>query len=438
VNGRDPHTAVKSEAVSKISRDAIEAAIARLQWTKDDVRYSLHVNPTGFTSAGIQKVDFLSFLGFERCDRCTFTNFQRCFVKWVPEDFHLDRFLKAFEVAFAHLEKADSALEACGVFLPQPEGWGFYNGRPSLRRDRRPRMLHGDGHTGLKTQDFKHSEDDTFLFSFTFIETSNEKGFVTHYRPKHPPLSSELSSVFAYFDFQQFRDCPQFDFETCFYRAVPFESGGGHVFDSNAGFAHGQFDAHAGRFSTGIQELLASNENVEAFGLSFLPIGKPRDRLAADINQMIIRPEKPAVNAIVTNAIPSNFDVAISVAGADKTYASKLADLVRAAGYSVFYYEFFPEYLWGKNLPNTFDEIFRKRSRYCVIFVSKEYHDRVWTNHELRSAQARAVQEKGKEYILPVRLDDTELEGLLPTIGYVPIDMGIDKIGELLIKKLQP
>ena len=84
----------------------------------------------------------------------------------------------------------------------------------------------------------------------------------------------------------------------------------------------------------------------------------------------------------------------------------------------------------------TFDEIFRKRSRYCVIIVSKDYRDRVWTIHEMRSALSRAVIEKGKEYILPIRLDETELEGLLPTIGYLPIGMGIDKIGDLLVSKL--
>ena len=32
-----------------------------------------------------------------------------------------------------------------------------------------------------------------------------------------------------------------------------------------------------------------------------------------------------------------------------------------------------------------------------------------WTNHELRSAQARALQEKGNDYILPIRVDETDL-----------------------------
>jgi hypothetical protein len=77
------------------------------------------------------------------------------------------------------------------------------------------------------------------------------------------------------------------------------------------------------------------------------------------------------------------------------------------------------------------------KARYCVMFISKEYQARKWTVHEARSAQARAFEEKGAEYILPIRVDDTELEGLLPTIGYVPIATGIDRIGEMLIAKLK-
>ena len=84
-----------------------------------------------------------------------------------------------------------------------------------------------------------------------------------------------------------------------------------------------------------------------------------------------------------------------------------------------------------------FDEIFRKRARFCVMFVSKEYQDRKWTIHEARSAQARALEEKGNEYILPIQVDGTELEGLLPTVGYVPISAGIEKIADMLVKKLK-
>jgi hypothetical protein len=135
--------------------------------------------------------------------------------------------------------------------------------------------------------------------------------------------------------------------------------------------------------------------------------------------------------------MPENFDVAISFAGPERNSAEELAKRIREAGFSVFYDNFYPEQLWGKNLTVFFDEIFRKRARFCVMFISKEYQARKWTSHEARSAQARALEEKGNEYILPVRVDDTELEGLLPTVGYVPLSEGVANIAEILIKKLQ-
>jgi integrase len=56
---------------------------------------------------------------------------------------------------------------------------------------------------------------------------------------------------------------------------------------------------------------------------------------------------------------------------------------------------------------------------------------------EFRSAQARALEEKGNEYVLAIQVDATELEGLPPNVGYLPIADGVQKIGELLIKKLK-
>ena len=114
-----------------------------------------------------------------------------------------------------------------------------------------------------------------------------------------------------------------------------------------------------------------------------------------------------------------------------------MATRVRDAGFAVFYDNFYPEELWGKNLVDTFDEIYRKRARYCVIFASNEYKERIWTNHERRSAQARALEEKGNEYILPIKVDGAELDGMPPTVGHLSLSMGIDQIADLLIQKLK-
>jgi hypothetical protein len=84
-----------------------------------------------------------------------------------------------------------------------------------------------------------------------------------------------------------------------------------------------------------------------------------------------------------------------------------------------------------------FDDVYRKRSRFCVMFISKEYAERMWTNHERRRAQARALEKKGNEYILPVRIDETELPGMPPTTGYVSTaQYSIEQIAGMVIKKL--
>ena len=202
-------------------------------------------------------------------------------------------------------------------------------------------------------------------------------------------------------------------------------------------FAHRCFDAHQSQFSLAIESLLAAHAAVETVGITFLPFQKAAVRMHIDIASNVLRAANPKAAVSAPPALPDTFDVAVSFAGTERAEAEKLAGILREAGYAVFYDNFYPEQLWGKNLAIFFDEIFRKRARFCVMFVSKEYRDRKWTIHEARSAQARALEEKGNDYILPIRVDDIELEGLLPTIGYVPMNAGIERIGDMLVRKPQ-
>jgi hypothetical protein len=160
-------------------------------------------------------------------------------------------------------------------------------------------------------------------------------------------------------------------------------------------------------------------------------MSKPAERLERDIVKKI---ERPAGQAPATTN--GSYDVAISFASTERKYAEELAEKVKEAGFAVFYDSFYEEYLWGKNLTDTFKSIYQDRSRYCVIFVSQEYNDRMWTTHERQSAQARALKQK-TEYILPIKVDSVELDGMPATVAYVSISKGIDQIAEMLIKKLQ-
>ncbi|KAA8747369.1 TIR domain-containing protein [Paenibacillus sp. UASWS1643] len=112
------------------------------------------------------------------------------------------------------------------------------------------------------------------------------------------------------------------------------------------------------------------------------------------------------------------YEVAFSFAGEDRELVDEIADQLRKANIRVFYDMYETVSLWGKDLYTHLDEIYRKKSKYCVMFLSNNYKEKVWTNHERESAQARAFTER-EEYILPIRLDDTEIPGIRPTTGYI-------------------
>ena len=113
------------------------------------------------------------------------------------------------------------------------------------------------------------------------------------------------------------------------------------------------------------------------------------------------------------------YDIALSFAGEQRRQVEEIAQCLKAAGVAVFYDNFSKAQLWGEDLYQHLSDVYQKKARFCIIFISKEYAEKAWTNHELKAAQARAFAEKGAGYILPVRFDDTEVAGILPTTGFL-------------------
>jgi hypothetical protein len=130
------------------------------------------------------------------------------------------------------------------------------------------------------------------------------------------------------------------------------------------------------------------------------------------------------------------FDIAISFAGEDRPVAKKLADLLTAKGLNVFYDEYQKANLWGKDLYVHLSEIYKDKAKYCLMLVSEHYAKKQWTNHERKAAQARAFSENS-EYILPLRLDDAAVDGVLDTLGYLDYrKTTIEEIVETVVKKI--
>lgn len=130
------------------------------------------------------------------------------------------------------------------------------------------------------------------------------------------------------------------------------------------------------------------------------------------------------------------YDIVLSFAGEDRGYVEQVAEILNERGVVVFYDKYEQVTLWGKNLQEHFESIYRQQARYCVMFISKHYADKIWTRHERRAALARAMAERA-EYVLPARFDDTEIPGLNPVVGYVSLD-GISPkhLAEMLLQKL--
>lgn len=438
----DLHAAPKTEIVARETVNDVEFVLVQMQSSKTDVWHSLHVRPNFRFMSGIQSTDILDYLGFER-NACSFVA-NECYVKAVPPDFDLSRFAQAFHAIARELQQAQQHLNACGIFLDEPQGPGFFFGKitPASRRYRTVRDYRGDGHTASTTKRMKALEDENFEFVLSWIESYFTKGWTTHYRPKHPPLSPELEAAFAFLGMQGFSECPEFEFEPCMWRFATFQGGQFGAFDSNAGEVNTAFAAHESDFSAGVQHLLGADLEARQFDMSILP-GVLEQNVDGK-GQVEAIPTGVALQTGTsrkrrrTEGATYPFEVAISFAGPQRELAEQLANQLRQAGHTVFYDNYYPEQLWGKDLTVFFDDIFRKQSRYCVIFVSSDYAQRMWTSHEHQSARARAVEQIGTEYILPIRVDSTELAGMPPTVGYLSLSQySIDEVVQILLRKLQ-
>ena len=131
-----------------------------------------------------------------------------------------------------------------------------------------------------------------------------------------------------------------------------------------------------------------------------------------------------------------DYDLAFSFAGEDRRVVESLANRLKQQNVSVFYDRDKQAQMWGENLQEYLTDVYLKQARFCVMFISRAYTEKMWTRQERRSAIARAIQQK-QAYILPIRLDQTELEGLLPTIHYINFsDYTEEEIVGLILEKL--
>ncbi len=137
--------------------------------------------------------------------------------------------------------------------------------------------------------------------------------------------------------------------------------------------------------------------------------------------------------------LPSEkYHVALSFAGEDRDYVEKVASQLKSDGVRVFYDKFEEATLWGKNLYTHLSDVYENKALFTVMFISEHYKNKVWTNHERESAQARAF-ESNREYILPAFFDESvKIPGVLKTTGRISLaKRSPENLASLIIKKLE-
>jgi hypothetical protein len=162
----------------------------------------------------------------------------------------------------------------------------------------------------------------------------------------------------------------------------------------------------------------------------------PRERLRVEVDEAVTKCLAWRSAAGAGQPRRYEYDVALSFAGEDRDFAQRLARSLESRGVRVFYDDDRRPFLWGRNLYTTLYEVYAHQSRFCILLVSAAYRDKMWTNHERSAAQARALQTRAQDYILPIRIEDVEIPGLPPTVAYLPAELGIEKITDQFVRKI--
>lgn len=130
------------------------------------------------------------------------------------------------------------------------------------------------------------------------------------------------------------------------------------------------------------------------------------------------------------------YDITISYAGEDREIVEKYANQLITNNVKVFYDQTEKSFLWGKDLNEGLPDIYGKMAKYCVMFISSNYAQKWWTERERLAAQLRGMEENS-EYILPVRLDNTEIPGILPSTVYLDLQTtSLDELVKVTLQKL--
>jgi hypothetical protein len=416
---RDLHEAPRVTVVTSATAETPDASITfsvlALQSSKTDQWRSLHAVANRIQMSRITPITLLERIGFSEYPRCSVTG-SGCHAIEISTELSLDKFASEFSAAASTF--CDNGKFWDGFAMGGVDNWG-------------------DGHTATAVRELARRADDRFSYVHTYVSGSEFNGWTTHVAPVED-LTPEVAAALSAVGLSTRTNCPQFDFDPCFCRVIRRRERPGTFTNDNADAAAGAFENVSKFLPRVVDALVDVDRRMRPFGMPFLKLMKPSSPVPIRSGEVTAARARASLPAVTASSFGFLYDVAISFAREQRSVAEALAADLKDAGLRVFIDSDFRHDLLGKDLAVELHKVYSKESRHSAILVSKEYVNRMWPAHERQAAVERRMRELGSDYILPIKVDGTDLPGIPTTVGHLSLDeMDIHEAAAIIVRKLR-
>lgn len=129
------------------------------------------------------------------------------------------------------------------------------------------------------------------------------------------------------------------------------------------------------------------------------------------------------------------FDVVISFAENERDIAVSIRLALEAFGVAVYYYPYEQEINLGFNLKKKLSETYELHSLLAIAIFSEEYFSKPFTQVEYCAILKRLEKDSG--YLIPVKVDNTELPREVGGMTFYTWDKDPKKLADVILKRLR-
>jgi hypothetical protein len=139
-------------------------------------------------------------------------------------------------------------------------------------------------------------------------------------------------------------------------------------------------------------------------------------------SHVVISKKESAIKPILSNVDidTHHFDVSLSFPGESRGYVLELVkELHLKLGEGKYFYDHtYQAQLARPDLDNLLQEIYGKRTKLVVVFLSKNYDNKPWCGLEFRAIKELIMEKQAKKVML-VKVGDGDVKGIMKGDGYI-------------------